>query len=134
MRKFGAGSVWLPGKIVESTGPVSFHVLEDGHDRRCHQDQLRPRVVEDGPPEMSEMSVDADGEAPPITTIPVSGSAEEEISNPEQGPEQPASAESAPTNTVEISDRYERPSISSSSTQDSRSVRTWKDLNYCRTV
>ena len=99
MRKFGAGSVWLPGKIVESTGPVSFHVLEDGRDRRCHQDQLRPRVVEDGPPEMSEMSVDADGEAPPITTTPVSGSAEEEISNPEQGPEQPASAESAPTNS-----------------------------------
>ena len=98
MRKFGAGSVWLPGKIVESTGPVSFHVLEDGHDRRCHQDQLRPRVVEDGPPDVSEMSVDANGEAPPITTTPVSGSAEEETSNPEQGPEQgpeqPASAES----------------------------------------
>ena len=67
-----AGSVWLPAKIVESTGPVSFHVvLEDGRNRRCHQDQLRPWVVDDGPPEMSEVSVDAEGEAPPITTTPV---------------------------------------------------------------
>ena len=35
------GSAWLKGKIVESTGPVSFRVLlEDGREWRCHQDHL----------------------------------------------------------------------------------------------
>ena len=44
VRNYGAGSVWLPAKIVESTGPVSFRVvLEDGRNRCCHQDQLRSR-------------------------------------------------------------------------------------------
>ena len=44
----GVGSAWLPGKIVEITSPVSFVVLlEDGRRKRCHQDHLRHRVVED---------------------------------------------------------------------------------------
>jgi len=43
---FGAGSKWLPAKVVETFDPVSFHVLlEDGRHKRCHQDQLRPIVV-----------------------------------------------------------------------------------------
>ena len=38
----GAGSVWLRGTIIETTGPVSFRVkLEDGREWRCHQDHLR---------------------------------------------------------------------------------------------
>ena len=57
VKNFGAGSRWLPGEIVEMSGPVSFHIeLEDGRRRRCHQDHLRPRVVEDGGPEMSQLS------------------------------------------------------------------------------
>ena len=43
------------GKIVSHSGPVSFHVLlEDGRQKCCHQDQLRPCLVDDGPPELSE--------------------------------------------------------------------------------
>ena len=61
LKNFGAGARWLPGKIVEKSGPVSYHVvLEDGRRKRCHQDQLRSRIVSDGPPEMSEIAVDAD--------------------------------------------------------------------------
>ena len=38
----GAGSVWLRGTIIETTGPVSFRVkLEDGREWQCHQDHLR---------------------------------------------------------------------------------------------
>ena len=45
MKNFGAGQKWLSGKIIQVTGPVSFRVrLEDGREKRCHQDQLRPRV------------------------------------------------------------------------------------------
>lgn len=52
---------WLPGKVVETTGPVSFIVLlDDGRRRRCHQDQLRSRVVGEGPPKMSEITVEAE--------------------------------------------------------------------------
>ena len=61
LKNFGAGSKWLPGKILETSGPVSFHViLEDGRHKRCHQDQLRPRVVGNGPPEMSQIPLDKD--------------------------------------------------------------------------
>ena len=46
-------------KIIETSGPVSFRVLlEDGRYKHCHQDHLRSRVVDDGPPEMSQISVD----------------------------------------------------------------------------
>ena len=70
MRNYGAGAVWLPGKISARSGPVSFHVLGDGRSRHCHQNQLRSRVATDGPPEMS--------------AVPVDGSMEE-TSSPEQG-------------------------------------------------
>ena len=37
----GAGSVWLRGPIIRTTGPVSFRVqLEDGREWQCHQDHL----------------------------------------------------------------------------------------------
>ena len=53
VRNFSAGDRWLPGRIVNLAGPVSFHVqLEDGRRRKCHQDQLRARVVGDGHPDM----------------------------------------------------------------------------------
>ena len=52
------------------SGPVSFHVLlEDGRQKRCHQDQLRPHLVDDGPPELSETDV---GTLPSEEDSPVS--------------------------------------------------------------
>ena len=42
VRNFGSGCRWLPGRIVQQTGPVLFRAnLEDGRLRKCHQDQLR---------------------------------------------------------------------------------------------
>ena len=47
VKNFGSGCQWLPGKILDVSGPVSFRVqLEDGRQRRCHQDHLRLREVE----------------------------------------------------------------------------------------
>ena len=58
VKNFGSGSRWLPGKIVNVTGPVSFHVeLEDGRQRRCHLDHLRRREVEDDMSQTAEDSI-----------------------------------------------------------------------------
>ena len=46
MRNYHPGVKWLPGVILKKTEPVSFIVrMEDGHERRCHQDQVRSRSV-----------------------------------------------------------------------------------------
>lgn len=42
-------------------GPVSYLVeLGNGRQRKCHQDHLRMRVVDDGSPEMSQVLAEAD--------------------------------------------------------------------------
>ena len=80
---FGAGQRWLPGRIVEMSGPVSFHVLlEDGRRKRCHQDHLWSKVVDDGDPGTSQGDPDSSF---PITSSP---SSEE---TPPQGTEPPDS-------------------------------------------
>ena len=44
VRNFGPGQKWLPGTIVATTSPVSYHVLlEDGHAWRRHQDHMRQK-------------------------------------------------------------------------------------------
>ena len=60
-RNFGAGRRWLAARITSQEGPVSFRVrLEDGRERRCHQEQLRHRLVEpnEDTAGMSEPDVD----------------------------------------------------------------------------
>ena len=75
VRNYGVGSLWLPAKIVARSGPVSFRVkLDDGRQWRCHQDQLRTRIVRNDPPEMSEVPVEQDGEAPFISPLPATSS------------------------------------------------------------
>ena len=96
------GPGWLPGKIVETSGPVSFHVLlEDGRRKRCHQDQLRFRVVDDGPPEMSEIPLT------PITSKPTSQTEpdEPELSNSDQPQVQIPTTASTSSETTDTSDR-----------------------------
>ena len=62
VKNYGSGCRWLPGRIMEASGPVSFSVrLEDGRLRRCHRDQIRPRLVENGTSEMSQTAVDDNG-------------------------------------------------------------------------
>ena len=49
----------MPGKIVKVAGPVSFYVqLEDGRQRKCHQDHLRARVVGEDSLEMAPVTPD----------------------------------------------------------------------------
>ena len=60
VKNYGSGRRWLPGKIEQVTGPVSFQVkLDDGRTRRCHQDQIRIRVIApDMPPESDDGSLE----------------------------------------------------------------------------
>lgn len=101
VRNYGAGSLWLPGKITEKTGPVSFRVvLGDGRNRRCHQDQLRPRVVDDGPPEMSEVTVETDIAVPAtLPSPPTVTSSTEDMTAPPPNPGLPESIEPASPNS-----------------------------------
>ena len=44
VHNFGQGPRWLPGEVIEISGPVSCVVqLVGGGVRHCHHDQLRPR-------------------------------------------------------------------------------------------
>ena len=105
------GPGWLPGKIVETSGPVSFHVLlKDGRCKRCHQDQLRPRVTDDGPPDMSEI---------PVTPATPETGPEPEITNSDQP--------NARTNPTTTSDTTE-----SSDTSDSTDTTNSSDSNIRR--
>ena len=77
VKNFGVGDRWLPGRIVDVSGPVSFHVqLEDGRRKRCHQDHLRLRAAVDRSSETPEGLMDA--------SFPVgdSPSSEESVSEP----------------------------------------------------
>ena len=45
-RNFREGERWIPGHVVEVTGPVSYNVeLEDGRHWKRHQDHIRSRLV-----------------------------------------------------------------------------------------
>ena len=95
-----AGLGWLPGKIVEKSGPVSFHVLlEDGRRKRCHQDQIRPRVVRDGHPEMSEIEADDVITPTPSVAVPTTGApaSEQELVQPVPPDPAPAHVCSSPS-------------------------------------
>ena len=49
-----AVSKWLPGRVVDQTGPISFQVqLENGEVKRYHQDQMRRNPVSTDTPEES---------------------------------------------------------------------------------
>lgn len=63
VRNFGQGARWLPGEVIEISGPVSCVVqLIGGGVRRCHHDQLRPRYgfTERVPSELEESTISED--------------------------------------------------------------------------
>ena len=47
VRNYAKGEKWLPAKLIDSSGPLSFtaHTL-DGRLIRCHPDQLRKRILD----------------------------------------------------------------------------------------
>ncbi len=83
MRNYHQGDKWLPGTIEKQTGPVSFAVvLSDGRHRRCHQDQVRKRLLETEPL-ATEVTVDGptpDPKMDDLETVP---------REPETGPMEP---------------------------------------------
>ena len=58
VKNYGSGHVWLPGHVVQISGPLSYVVeLTSGHTRRCHIDQLRSRFVADCQPQETDLDV-----------------------------------------------------------------------------
>ena len=113
VKNYGAGCKWLPGKILDTLGPLSFHVLlEDGRRRRCHQDQLRQREVSDETSDMSQISLEdiPIASPPPLEStdaaveIPTSQTTPPDTSNPVEPPEPAETTETdlppPPTETV----------------------------------
>ena len=117
MRNSGAGCRWLPGQIVEKTGPISFRVLlEDGRGKRCHQDQLRARVVDergtDSPP--GDLS----------SSTPVPGPSFSDDVPPILGPSEAAQPNSSAASSSSESNTTDRTSSSSVSNTPDRSAET----------
>ena len=100
VRNYGVGSLWLPAKIFARSGPVSFRVkLDDGRERHCHQDQLRAQIVRDNSPEMFEVPVEHDGEAPFISPLPATSCCSSTEELPYSSLELVPGTESRPTDT-----------------------------------
>ena len=56
----GGGCRWLPGTIIQFSGPGLIQVqLKDGRVRQCHQDQIHQRVTEDNTPEVVSTQTDS---------------------------------------------------------------------------
>lgn len=72
VKNFGPGPQWISGRIIEISGPVSYVVqLDDGRQRRCHQDHLRARIGESDTRE-SMSHAEEDSIPPSAPTIPSS--------------------------------------------------------------
>ena len=57
VREFRTNKAWLPGEVIEETGPVSTQVaLEDGQVVRRHQDHVRAKEVKEAEPVATLMS------------------------------------------------------------------------------
>ena len=57
VRDFRTNKAWLPGEVIEKTGPVSTQVaLEDGQVVRRHQDHVRAQEVKEAEPVATPMS------------------------------------------------------------------------------
>lgn len=89
VRNYHHGKRWLPGEIERITGPVSFLVkLNDGRQRRCHQDQIRRRTVTlPPPPDQTDAEILEDvvipSTEPPAPSVPADATP---IVHPEQVP------------------------------------------------
>ena len=90
VKNFGRGSRWLPGKIIEFSGSGSFRVrLEDGGLKRCHQDHIRKRLVEEEP-EMSQLNPEVG-----VSTTPDIGTPDESAGVTTLPPQVPPETESS---------------------------------------
>ena len=97
---FRPGEKWIPGKIIESTGPISFRIqLQNGHVLRRHQDHLRHRMER-----FEQVSAEtASDENETLTDMTSVGTSAETTSTPEEA-SNPRNLldESSPADTVEV--------------------------------
>ena len=105
----GRGETWLPGHIIESSGPVSFKVqLQDGKTISRHQDHLRKQFTED--PEQSDIPLcedhmDIEIGASGITTT-TSATPSEQDSETVTPPPESAMTRRYPSQTRKPPERY----------------------------
>ena len=69
VENYRAGQKWIPGRIIKSTGPLSFLVeLENGQQRRCHSDHLGHKFLDASGSERSQVTSEESLVAPFSTT------------------------------------------------------------------
>ena len=116
-RNFGSGHTWIPGQIVERSGPVSFMVkCSNGNLVRRHQDQLRHRTatctnesvtVQSSPDVWIDVSPDVNSQAEPDAGPDVS-SDQSESSSSELLSESSSQRVSSNSNEMNVKKRYPR--------------------------
>jgi len=93
VRNYQAGKQWLPGVIERTTGPVSFLVkLDDGRQRRCHQDQVRKCTVAVPP-----STVQSDADILEDIVVPSIPNETSQTPPPSSGEQSDSQTSSAPT-------------------------------------
>ena len=56
VKNFSPGPQWVPGNVLEVSGPVSYVIqLNNGRQRRCHIDHLRAQLGDTDTDEMSQI-------------------------------------------------------------------------------
>ena len=129
VKNHGVGERWVPGVIREMSGPVSFHVeLEDGRHKRCHQDHLRFRVVDDGPAvSAADESIAVGPPAPEVTSdilCPASSDTDPPLAQPDARAVAGSTRSSSPSPTVSIPPNTTE-SVTSRYPQRNRKSREW---------
>lgn len=76
-RSFTPGQKWLPSKIIETTGPLSYKVqIPDGKIVRRHSDQIRTRMCDQ---ETTEEMIPSTSQEPKLQGIPQQGEMEDTL-------------------------------------------------------
>ena len=117
VKNFSPGPQWVPGKVIEISGPVSYVIqLNDGRQRRCHIDHLRARVGDTDTDEISQIIPEDSIPFAPTTTsittetaIPVTPTVQPETETTTSEPIVPTTTSTPTFSTVDDSrHRYPR--------------------------
>ena len=108
VKNFQAGDKWLPGTISKRSGPVSFEVqMSNGCIRRCHQDQLKRRIVEVTMEDSIEMEIPTPPVASSNSQLPTETEPSIPVSQPAVSVPDPPSRKTYPSRRRTTVQRYQ---------------------------
>lgn len=101
IKNFSVGPKWLPGVVVQITGPLSYMIqLPDGRMLRRHVDHVLPHVSDPEVPENCERNVQTNAQADPCIQPPLLA---ESPAPPSDYPSAPAKPLAGPAPNLEVS-------------------------------